>query len=92
MTVFWVSRIPCSYGRVPVTIIFANYGLQTPTAAGPSRNQVVERAKVRDRFHRDGCGSSSVVAAVLSEAVFNHLCKSGVRLPGGRYEVDAFEE
>ena len=38
------------------------------------------------------CGSSSVVAAVLSEEVFGRLCKRGVRLPGGRHEVDAFEE
>ena len=39
-------------------------------------------AKVRARFQREGCGSSSVVAAVLSEEVFNQLCKRGVRLPG----------
>ena len=32
------------------------------------------------------------MAAVLSEEVFNQLCKRGVRLPGGRHEVDAFEE
>ena len=33
----------------------------------------------------------SVMAAVL-EAVFDRLCRSGIRLPGGRYEVDAYEE
>ena len=33
-----------------------------------------------------------MVAAVLGKTVFNRLCKSGVRLPGGRYEVDASEE
>ena len=49
-------------------------------------------AKVRARFQRAGCGGLSVVAAVLGETVFNRLCKRGVRLPGGHYEVDAFEE
>ena len=49
-------------------------------------------ARVKARFQREGCGSSSMVAAVLGEAVFGWLCKSGIRLPGGRYEVDAFEE
>ena len=33
-----------------------------------------------------------VVAAVLGEATFGRLCKSGVRLFGCRYEFDAFEE
>ena len=49
-------------------------------------------AKVRARFQETRSGSSSVVAAVLGEAVFNRLCRSGIRLPGGRYEVDAYEE
>ena len=49
-------------------------------------------AKGRARFQREGCDSSSAVAAVLGEAVFGRLCKSGVQLPGGRYEADAFEE
>ena len=49
-------------------------------------------AKARARFHRDGCGSSSVAATVLSEEVFGRLCRRGTRLPGGRREVDAFEE
>ena len=48
-------------------------------------------AKVRAHFQtcKDG---SSVVAAVLGEAAHGRLCKSGVRLLGRRYEVDAFEE
>ena len=33
-----------------------------------------------------------VVAAVLGEATFCRLCKSGLRLFGRRYKVDAFEE
>ena len=49
-------------------------------------------AKARALFHRYGCGSLSVVAAILSEEVFGRLCKSGVWLPGNRHEVDAFEE
>ena len=49
-------------------------------------------AKVRARFQKEKDGSSSVVAAVLGEATFGRLCKSGVRLFGRRYEVDAFEE
>ena len=58
----------------------------------PAEIRWLSGAKARARFHREGCGSSSVVAAVLSEEVFNQLCKRGIRLPGGRYEVDAFEE
>ena len=49
-------------------------------------------AKVRARFQKEKDGSSSVVAAVLGEATFGRLCKSGARLSGRRYEVDAFEE
>ena len=58
----------------------------------PAEIRWLSGAKARARFHREECGSSSVVAAVLSEEVFNQLCKRGVRLPGGRHEVDAFEE
>ena len=58
----------------------------------PSEIRWLSGAKVRARFHRDGCGSSSVVAAVLGETVFTRLCRSGIRLPRGRREVDAFEE
>ena len=43
-------------------------------------------AKVRARFQASKDGSSSVVAAVLGEATFGRLCKSGVRLFGLRYE------
>lgn len=50
------------------------------------------RAKVRARFQETRSGSSSVVAAVLGEAVFSRLCRGWIRLPGGRYEVDAYEE
>ena len=39
-----------------------------------------------------GEGSSSVVAAILGEEVFGLHRRRGVRLPGGRHEVDAFEE
>ena len=49
-------------------------------------------AKARARSHRDGEGSSTVVATILGEEVFGLLCKRGVWLPGGRHEVDAFEE
>ena len=49
-------------------------------------------AKVRARLQTCKDGSSSVVAAVLSEATYGRLCKSGVRLLERRYEVDAFEE
>ena len=49
-------------------------------------------AKVRARFQKYRCGSSSVVAAVLGEATFGRLCKSGIRLLGGRYEVDTYGE
>ena len=37
-------------------------------------------------------GTSSVVAAVLGEAIFDHVCKSRARLFGRRYEVYAYEE
>ena len=49
-------------------------------------------AKVRARLQEARSGSSAVVAAVLGEAIFNRLCRSGIRLPAGRYEVDAYEE
>ena len=48
--------------------------------------------KVRTRYQETQGGTSSVVAAVLGEAVFNRLCRSGARLFGRRYEVDAYEE
>ena len=49
-------------------------------------------ARVRARSQREKSGTSSVVAAVLGEAPFGRLCKSGVRLPGGRHEVEVYEE
>lgn len=49
-------------------------------------------AKVRARFQREKSGSSSVAAAVLGKEAFSRLCKSGARLPGGRHDVDAYEE
>ena len=41
-------------------------------------------ARARARFHRDGEGSSSVVAAILGEEVFGRLCRRGF----GFLEVD----
>ena len=58
----------------------------------PAEIRWLGEAKVRARFQADKDGSSSMVAAVLGEATFCCLCKSGVRLFGRRYEVDAFEE
>ena len=58
----------------------------------PAEIRWLSGAKARARFHCEECGSSSVVAAVLSTEVFNQLCRRGIRLPGGRHEVDAFEE
>ena len=49
-------------------------------------------ATLRARFQANRDGSSSVVAAVLSEAAFCRLYKGGARLLGRRYEVDTFEE
>ena len=49
-------------------------------------------AKARARFHSGSDGSSSVVAVVLEETNFDRLCRSGVRLLGRRYEIDAYEE
>ena len=48
--------------------------------------------KVRARFQANKDGSSSVLAAVLGDATFGRLCKSGAQLLGRRYEVDASEE
>ena len=49
-------------------------------------------AKVRARFQEKKEGASSVVAAVLGEATFNHLCRYSVRLLGVKHDVDAYEE
>ena len=48
--------------------------------------------KVGARFQKYKDGTSSVVAAVLGEATFSRLCKSGIHLFGRRYEVEAYEE
>ena len=57
----------------------------------PARIRWRGGAKVWAHFRmcKDG---SSVVAAVLGEATYGHLCKSGVQLLGRRYGVGAFEE
>ena len=47
-------------------------------------------AKVRTHYQEVQGGTSSVVAAALGEAI--EFCKSGARLFGKRYEVDAYEE
>ena len=49
----------------------------------PAEIRWLSGAKARARFHRDGEGSSSVVAAILGEEVFSLLCRKGVWLPGG---------
>ena len=58
----------------------------------PAQIRWLGGAKIRARFQANKDGSSSVVAAVLGEATYGRLCKSGVRLLGRRYEVDTFEE
>ena len=49
-------------------------------------------AKVRARFQEKKEGASSVVAAVLGEAIFNRLCRYGVRLLGAEHDADAYEK
>ena len=49
-------------------------------------------AKVRAWFQEKKEGAFSVVAAVLGEVTFNHLCRYGVRLLGVKHDVDAYEE
>ena len=58
----------------------------------PAEVRWLSGAKARARFHCEECGSLSVVAAVLSVEVFKQLYRRGIRLSGGRHEVDAFEE
>ena len=50
------------------------------------------RAKAQARFQETRGGTSSVVAAVLGDATFGRVCKSGVHLFGRRYEVEVYEE
>ena len=49
-------------------------------------------AKAQARFQETRGGTSSVVAAVLGDATFSRVCRSGVHLFGRRYEAEAFEE
>ena len=58
----------------------------------PAEVRWLGRAKVRARYQGIRGGTSSVVAAVLGEVTFNRLCKSGIRLPGGQYKVDPYDE
>ena len=50
----------------------------------PTQTRWLGGAKVRARYQEISEGTSSVVAAVLGEATFSRLCKSGVRLIRGR--------
>ena len=52
----------------------------------------LSRAKAQAHFQETMGGTSSVVAAVLGDAAFGRVCRSGVHLLGRRYEVEAFEE
>ena len=58
----------------------------------PAEIRWLSRAKAQARFQEIKGGASSVVAAVLGDVTFSHVCKSGIRLFGRRYEVEAFEE
>ena len=53
---------------------------------------MAEQAKAQARFQEIKEGTSSVVAAVLGDATFSRVCKSGIRLLGRRHEVEAYEE
>ena len=52
----------------------------------------LSRAKAQARFQEVKDGTSSMVAAVLGDATFSRVCKSGIRLFGRRYEIEAYEE
>ena len=58
----------------------------------PAEIRWLSRAKAQTRFQELRDGTSSVVAAVLGDATFSRVCRSGIRLFGRRYEVEAFEE
>ena len=58
----------------------------------PAEIRWLSRAKAQARYQELRGGTSTVVAAVLGDATFSRVCKSGVRLFGRRYEVEAFEE
>ena len=58
----------------------------------PAEIRWLSRAKAQARFQELKGGTSSVVVAVVGDVTFGHVCKSGIRLFGRRYEVEAFEE
>ena len=58
----------------------------------PAEIRWLSRAKAQTRFQELRDGTSSVVAAVLGDATFSRVCRSGIRISGRRYEVEAFEE
>ena len=47
---------------------------------------------VKARFKEGAILASLVAFAFVGEAVFSRLRKSGLRLLGGRYDVEVFEE
>ena len=53
---------------------------------------MAERGESPGSLQKYKDGTPSVVAAVLGEATFSRLCKSGIHLFGCRYEVEAYEE
>lgn len=55
----------------------------------PAEIRCLGRAKVRARYQEVKGGTSLVMAAVLGEAAPDRLCRSGARLFGRRYDVDA---
>lgn len=58
----------------------------------PADIRWLSRAKAQARYRETRGGSSAVVAAVLGEATFGRLCRSGVRLIGRKHEIDAYQE
>ena len=58
----------------------------------PADIRWLSRAKAQARCQELKGGTSTVVAAVLGDATFSRVCKSGVCLFGRRYEVETFEE
>ena len=58
----------------------------------PIKIRWLSRAKAQARFQELRDGTSSVVDAVLGDATFSRVCRSGVRLFRRRYDVEAFEE
>ena len=58
----------------------------------PADIRWLSRAKAQARYQEIRGGTSSVVAAVLGDATFSRVCKSGVHLFGRRYEVESNPE